>query len=142
MYKPLEYFLLDEIKYNFYLCWANEPWTKKWSGGQELNDTTLLNQTYEFLKELIEYLIPFFKRPNYQRNERGELIYLIYNIGHMTINIFKKIKLLWIPRLKREGLCISFVFYDNFPNNEKIINNNKFNQIPTRLLTTLTTLMI
>ena len=127
MYKVLEYFLLNEIKYNFYLCWANEPWTRKWSGGQEGDDTKMLEQTYDAFEELIEYLIPFFKKPNYQRNEKGELIYLIYNIEHLSIKQFKQMKQIWESRLKKEELSIAFVFYDNFPQNENIISQNNLN---------------
>ena len=125
MNKPLEYFLLDEINFNFYLCWANEPWSRKWDGGQDITSEIMLDQKYNNFNEMIEYLIPFFKKPNYQRNEKGEVIYLIYNIEHMTINIFNKLKQIWDNRIKKEGIIISYVFYDNLPKNEKIIKKEK-----------------
>lgn len=43
----------------------------------------------------------------------------------MTINIFNKLKQIWDNRIKEEGIIISYVFYDNFPKNEKIIKKEK-----------------
>ena len=128
MNKPLEYFLLNEINFNFYLCWANEPWCRKWSGGYDTTDTIMLDQKYEDINEMIEYLIPFFKKSNYQRNEKGEVIYLIYNLEHMTFNIFNKLKEIWDNRVKKEGIQISYIFYDNFPTNSKLIRENNLNR--------------
>lgn len=128
MNKPLEYFLLKEINFNFYLCWANEPWCRKWSGGYDKTDILMLDQKYEDFKEMIEYLIPFFKKPNYQKNEKGEVIYLIYNIEHMTLDIFNKLKEIWNSRVEKENIKISYVFYDNFPKNEEIIKKNKLSR--------------
>jgi lipopolysaccharide biosynthesis protein len=50
----------------FCLCWANEPWSRRWDGS---NDEVLLKQQYSVSDDLahIRALIPFFLDPRYIR---------------------------------------------------------------------------
>lgn len=73
--KPAQ-MLLDaiEISMPFAFCWANENWTKNWSGGDK---SVLIKQNYSTSdsKAFIEYLVPFFKDPRYIKiNNRPLLI--------------------------------------------------------------------
>jgi len=83
MYHPLEYFLKPEVTFPFAISWANETWSKRWDGS---TTDVLIQQTYEpesFLLH-IRYLIQFFKRPNYIKNDNGECLFYIYNMIEIT----------------------------------------------------------
>jgi len=71
----------------FMLSWANEPWTKRWTGGDGAEaGTTLLSQSYGDEQEWIEhyeYLTQFFKHPNYVRVD-GAPVFAIYRPGHVA----------------------------------------------------------
>lgn len=62
--RPVENFLKSDIDINFCLCWANENWTRTWSGDEK---SVLLGQNYaegddeEFILSLLKY----FKDPRY-----------------------------------------------------------------------------
>jgi hypothetical protein len=104
MKKPLEYFLDDEIQFPFSISWANENWTKRWDGG---NNEILIEQTYDDNLEHIQYLIQFFKRPNYIRNADNENILYIYRIDSIP-NYNEMIKI-WKSELAKHGLKIKIV---------------------------------
>jgi len=106
MYKPLEYFLNTTITFPFAISWANETWSKNWDGS---NKDILIEQTYEPISFFlhIQYLIPFFKRPNYIKNDKGECIFYIYkmndipNLAHMVY--------IWETELKKHHLTIKLI---------------------------------
>jgi SAM-dependent methyltransferase len=81
--KPLEKMLEDgEPDIPFCLCWANEPWSRRWSGEEQ---QVLQAQTYG--KQLdwenhFNELKRFFKHKNYICVE-GKPVFLIYRIGHI-----------------------------------------------------------
>lgn len=60
----------------FCLCWANENWTRTWSGG---TDDVLLNQNYSHEDDLehIRSLIPAFRDERYIRID-GKPLFLVY----------------------------------------------------------------
>ncbi|MCX7105564.1 MAG: glycoside hydrolase family 99-like domain-containing protein [Methylococcales bacterium] len=60
----------------FCLCWANENWTRTWSGGTE---DVLLNQNYSHEDDLehIRSLIPAFRDERYIRID-GKPLFLVY----------------------------------------------------------------
>ncbi len=60
----------------FCLCWANENWTRAWSGG---TDNVLLNQNYSHEDDLehIRSLIPAFSDQRYIRID-GKPLFLVY----------------------------------------------------------------
>ena len=92
MYKPLEYFLNENINFKFCISWANEDWSKRWDG---LNNDIIIKQEYSNYIEHIHYLITFFKNKNYMKNDSNECIFYIYNISYIPdlenmIDIWKK----------------------------------------------------
>jgi hypothetical protein len=61
----------------FALCWANEPWTKRWDGG---NRDVLLDQVYETggVQRHYDFLKKFFADPRYLKgpNQQGRLLFM------------------------------------------------------------------
>ncbi len=63
--KPLESVLsTGEPNFPFCICWANEPWSRRWDGSER---EVLLDQEHDLDKDksLIEDLLPFFKDSRY-----------------------------------------------------------------------------
>ena len=62
--RPVENFLKSDIDINFCLCWANENWTRTWSGDEK---SVLLGQNYAAGddEEFILSLLIYFKDPRY-----------------------------------------------------------------------------
>jgi hypothetical protein len=81
--KPLELMLEDGYPdLPFCLNWANEPWTRTWDG---LEKEVLQQQDYgdeEDWKNHFEYLLKFFKHPNYIK-VNGSPVFSIYRLGHI-----------------------------------------------------------
>ncbi len=83
MEKPLEDLLEEkEIDLPFCLCWANEPWTRAWDGGDK---DIIMPQQYgdkADWKKHINYLIKFFKDERYIKvdNKPMMVIYRTNNI--------------------------------------------------------------
>jgi hypothetical protein len=128
LYKPLEHFLDEKITFPFSISWANETWSKRWDGSDR---EVLIKQDYgttneSFIKH-INYLIQFFKRPNYMKNSKGECIFYIYNI-HDIICLEEMVNI-WTIELNKENLKIDIIITENSikPNhNFKLLNLNKF----------------
>ena len=76
--KPAEILLSNKsIDLPFCFCWANEPWSRSWTGGDH---DILIEQNYGHERDWeaqIEYLIPFFKDPRYIRLG-NKPIFIIY----------------------------------------------------------------
>lgn len=77
--KPMEIMLNDDdIQFPYCICWANEPWTNAWKS--DGNTKTLINQRYggkKEWKEHFDYLLKFFKDPNYIKEDNMPL-FVIY----------------------------------------------------------------
>jgi hypothetical protein len=68
-----------EVELPFFLCWANETWTKRWVGqpGEVLVEQQhLLSET--LIRAHAEYLVKFFVLPHYHR-VNGRPLLMIYN---------------------------------------------------------------
>jgi hypothetical protein len=104
MAKVLEAMLIDdEPNLPFILSWANEPWTRRWSG--ETGDVTLLSQEYgdeQEWDEHFDYLMQFFDHPNYVRIH-GKPVFIIYRTGHVGTKLVPMIKR-WRIRAVEKGL--------------------------------------
>ena len=107
--KVEEYLLRSDINIPFCFSWANEPWTRQWDGSQK---GILLNQTYEDLNSLdhIKYLINFFKKDNYMKNEKGECLFYIYNYTHIE-STFNNILTKWTKILNANKIQIKILSY-------------------------------
>jgi len=70
----------------------------------------LIAQDYEDVNNFthIDYLIKFFKLPNYMKTDEGECIFYIYNFSHIK-NYFRQIEKKWKRRLREQGLKIKFI---------------------------------
>jgi hypothetical protein len=67
--RPVENFLASgEPDFPFCICWANEPWTRAWDGGEP-----------EW-RQHFEYLLPAWRDPRALRVD-GKPVFLIYRIG-------------------------------------------------------------
>lgn len=77
--KPMENMLKDKtLNMPYCICWANENWTNAWKANG--NVKTLIQQTYgqeDEWKRHFEYLLPFFKDPNYILEDNKPL-FVIY----------------------------------------------------------------
>jgi hypothetical protein len=82
---PLERMLEDgEPALPFMLCWANEPWTRRWDG---LENDVLQAQEYgdeADWREHFQTLLRFFRDPRYVRVD-GAPVLLIYRTGHIPV---------------------------------------------------------
>ena len=77
--KPMENMLKNKnIEIPFCVCWANETWSRRWSGQDE---DVLIKQNYNEdengWKKHFEYLLPFFKDPRYIKDHNRPLL-IIY----------------------------------------------------------------
>lgn len=74
--KPVDNFLRSDIDFNFCLCWANENWTRTWSGDTK---SVLLGQQYrdEDDDNFIASLIPYISDPRYIKVE-GKPLLVVY----------------------------------------------------------------
>lgn len=99
--KPMENMLANSnIKINFCISWANEPWTRTWTGKEK---DVLMSQKYGGLKdweEHLQYLLPFFKDSRYilKDNKPVFLIYRAENVDKCSEMIAY-----WNRRLKEYG---------------------------------------
>lgn len=80
----LQAMLIDgEPNVPFMLSWANEPWIGKWEG--QTKDSVFIGQDYGDLvdwRKHFDYLLPFFKHPNYIRSE-GKVQFALYKPDHI-----------------------------------------------------------
>ena len=126
LYKPLEYFLSHDVYFPFCISWANETWSRRWDGST--NDL-LLEQTYgdesDYLIH-IQYLIPFFLKNNYMKNEKGECIFYIYNFCDIQSH-YDSMMRIWNMELDKYSLKIDFIITENsFP------SNHQFQSLPLK----------
>jgi len=105
MYQIQEAMLLDgEPDLPFALSWANEPWTKRWTGVTD-EGSTLLSQEYgdeSEWRDHFDYLLQFFRHPNYICEE-GKPVFIIYRIGHVGNHLQPMLKL-WREMALKAGL--------------------------------------
>ncbi|MBQ8541046.1 MAG: glycoside hydrolase family 99-like domain-containing protein [Clostridia bacterium] len=82
--KPMEQMLANKkIDIPFCVCWANEPWTKAWTGEDK---KVLINQYYggkKEWKEHFDYMLPFFKDERYIKVD-GKPLFVIYRPSIMN----------------------------------------------------------
>jgi hypothetical protein len=70
-----------EPGFPFLLCWANEPWTRAWSGGGR---NVLMPQPYSDADDVahIRAILPAFADPRYVRVD-GRPVFLVYKAGDL-----------------------------------------------------------
>lgn len=107
MYKPLEYFLKD-LTFPFAISWANETWSKRWDGSE---NEVMIQQSYpkESYLAHIHYLIPFFKLPNYMKNDKQECIFYVYKLTDIPKDMIP----IWEKELQKYNLKIKIINTEN-----------------------------
>lgn len=105
--KPMENMLVNKkIRINFCISWANEPWTRTWTGS---NKDVLMPQSYgdqEEWEQHLQYLLPFFSDERYikKNNKPMFLIYRAENVSKCQDMITY-----WDKRLKEYGFSGIYV---------------------------------
>ncbi|AQR60882.1 hypothetical protein BZG35_03850 [Brevundimonas sp. LM2] len=76
---PLDGWLAGGPDFPFCICWANEPWSRRWDGS---NAEVLLDQTYgiNFAESFISDILSILKDPRYIRVDEAPVL-LIYKIS-------------------------------------------------------------
>lgn len=99
--KPMENMLKNKkIDLPFCISWANEPWTRSWTGKQK---EVLMDQEYGSeldWKEHIDYLMPFFKDSRYILVDNKPVM-LLYRSENITD--CQEMIAYWNQILKEEG---------------------------------------
>jgi lipopolysaccharide biosynthesis protein len=82
-----------EPDFPFFLCWANESWTRAWDGASR---TVLMEQTYDADDDRrhFEALLPAFNDPRYVRID-GKPVFLVYRASalpnpHVTTDTWRE----------------------------------------------------
>lgn len=105
--KPIKNMLEnEEIRINYCISWANEPWTRTWAGKDK---DVLMPQTYggrDEWEDHLQYLLPFFQDKRYilKENRPVFLIYRAENIMQCG-NMIEY----WDERLKEYGFAGIYV---------------------------------
>ena len=112
-----EHLLSGNINFPFCFSWANESWTRQWDGS---TNGILISQDYEDKNsyEHINYLIKFFKMPNYMKNNKNECLFYIYNFMHIK-NYLNIILVKWKKVLKDNNIKIKIISTINADKNNK-----------------------
>lgn len=82
MEKPVELMLNDKTDFPFCLCWANEPWTRTWDGG---NKDVIMPQKYAGETDWenhFNYLLPFFKSERYIKID-NKPVFVLYRSNNI-----------------------------------------------------------
>lgn len=109
MEKPVEQFLANrDLDMPFCICWANEHWTKAWSGKQ---NQVLIAQRYGERKEWedhFKYLLPYFKDPRYIRNN-GKPLFVLYRPDLLDDTLNPMLDC-WQELAKENGFELEFAY--------------------------------
>lgn len=101
MEKPVEAMLNDpDETFPFMLCWANENWSRNWSGGF---NKTLIEQHYSEEDDIahFNYLLPFFKDQRYIK-VNGKPVFCVYK-AHLFPN-FENTAKIWQREAEKAGI--------------------------------------
>ena len=100
--KPIFNYLDDKnLDFPFMLCWANEPWTRRWDGSE---NEILMPQTFEkedYLK-FIEDIMPFFKDERYIKVNNCPML-LVYRPQYFTKEVMNDAIEIWREYVKKNG---------------------------------------
>ena len=100
--KPIFNFLNDKnLDLPFMLCWANEPWSRRWDGSE--NDI-LIDQNFEKKDHLkfIKDIIPFFKDERYIKIDNCPIL-IIYRPHYISKEDMNEAIGIWNDYIKQEG---------------------------------------
>ena len=123
--KPIFNYLNDKnLDFPFMLCWANEPWSRRWDGSE---NEILMPQTFEegdYLK-FIEDIMPFFKDERYIKVNNCPML-LIYRPQYFSKEVMNNAIKVWRDYVKKNGFddlyLINAESHDFDPNNKNDVN--------------------
>lgn len=80
--QPIQQFLSLDHDFGFCLCWANEPWSRRWDGADQ---EVLIDQQHGFDSDVafIHDAIPLMRDPRYLRAD-GMPLLLIHHVSLLT----------------------------------------------------------
>jgi hypothetical protein len=87
----------------FFLCWANEGWSKRWDGSE---NEVILAQKYDGEKQSRDhfmYLLDFFRHDNYIRIDNRP-VFAFYRIEKHHLNAIDHIMAQWQTLAREHGL--------------------------------------
>ncbi len=122
--KPMENMLKDpDINIKFCISWANEPWTKTWTGKEK---EVIMPQSYGGIEEWenhLQYLLPFFKDGRYILKD-NKPVFLLYRAENI-VNCSEMITY-WERRLKEQGFSGIYIIetLTGWQKKEKINNSS------------------
>ncbi len=100
--KPIFNYLNDEsLDFPFMLCWANEPWSRRWDGSEE---DILIDQKFEEsdIQNFIEDIMPFLKDKRYIKFNNCPIL-IVYRPHFFSKNMMLKMSKIWREYVKKEG---------------------------------------
>lgn len=123
--KPMEQMLANKnIDIPFCISWANETWTKAWTGNER---KILILQKYGERKEWVEhfkYLVSFFQDDRYIKVD-GKPLFIIYRPE--VIECLNEMLDCWVEEAKKYGFPgMSFAYQSNEFNNIKNKDDSRF----------------
>lgn len=100
--KPIFNYLNDKnLDFPFMLCWANEPWSRRWDGSES---DILMPQNFEekdYIK-FIEDIMPFFKDERYIKIDNCPIL-IIYRPHYISKEAMNDAIKLWKDHAKQNG---------------------------------------
>lgn len=109
MEKPVEAMLNDpDETFPFMLCWANENWSRNWSGGF---NKTLIEQHYSEEDDIahFNYLLPYFKDQRYIK-VNGKPVFCVYK-AHLFPN-FENTAKIWQREAAKAGIKLYICHFE------------------------------
>jgi lipopolysaccharide biosynthesis protein len=135
LHRPLDEVLASgKPDFPFMICWANEPWSRNWDGG---NREVLMPQTYGagWVEKFATDIAPVLRDPRYFRFH-GKPILLIYRFLHIPdrVAVVKKLR----AKLRKLGvgdvyLCINRTFIEQgakYPDNPRELGVDHYVDFP------------
>jgi glycosyltransferase involved in cell wall biosynthesis len=100
--KPIFNYLNDKnLDFPFMLCWANEPWSRRWDGSE---DDILMPQNFgeEDYVKFIEDIMPFFKDKRYIKIDNKPIL-IIYRPHLIPKEVMNDAIKIWKDYAKQNG---------------------------------------
>jgi lipopolysaccharide biosynthesis protein len=135
--KPIFNYLNNkELDFPFMLCWANEPWTRRWNGSEQ---DVLIPQKFEKEDPLkfIEDIMPFFKDERYMKIDNCPML-IVYRPQYFLKEDMLEAIEVWREYAKKEGFNDLYLINaesNNFDSEEKFENFNASVQFNSHKMT-------
>ena len=108
--KPIFNYLNDrELDFPFMICWANEPWSRRWDGSES---DILMPQNFqeEDILKFIKDILPFFKDNRYIKINNSPVL-IVYRPLYLKKKLIKKTVKIWREYVKEEGFDDLYLMY-------------------------------